>query len=164
MKKMNYLLILLISLFSCNVNESPKQFSEAALSDTFTTLQGETIDLKSILETHKGKTILIDIWASWCSDCLVGLPKVKTLQSQYQDVVYIFLSLDRGEAAWKKGIARYQVNGEHYYMASGKKCPFADFVKIDWIPRYMVINKAGNIELFKAVKADDHKLVKALKK
>ena len=164
MKKMNYLLILLISLFSCNVNESPKQFSEAALSDTFTTLQGETIDLKSILETHKGKTILIDIWASWCKDCIVGMPLVKDLQNQYEDVVYIFLSLDRGVDAWKRGIEKYDVNGFHYYMPSGKKCPFADFVKIDWIPRYMVINKAGNIELFKAVKADDHKLVKALKK
>ena len=158
MKKMNYLIVLLISLFSCNIEEYPKQFSEEALNDRFVTLQGDSVDFKSILEKHKGKTILIDIWASWCRDCIVGIPKVKELQSQYKDVVYVFLSLDRGEAAWRRGIEKYQVNGEHYYMPLAKKCPFADFVKIDWIPRYMVINKAGKIELFKAIKADDNNI------
>ncbi|WP_242203719.1 TlpA family protein disulfide reductase [Aestuariivivens insulae] len=161
---MNYLLVLLISIFSCNIDKAPKHFSEGALNDTFTTLQGESIDFKTILEKHKGKTIVIDIWASWCRDCIIGMPKVKELQSKHKDVVFVFLSLDRGVVAWKRGIEKYKVKGEHYYMPSGKKCPFADFVKIDWIPRYMVINKAGKIELFNAIKADDNKLVKALKK
>jgi thiol-disulfide isomerase/thioredoxin len=163
MKKMNCLIILLTAFFSCNT-EVPTQFSEEALNDTFITLQGEEVAFESILEKHKGKTILIDIWASWCRDCIKGMPKVKALQSDNTDVVCIFLSLDRGQDAWKRGIDKYQVNGEHYYMASGKKCPFADFVDIDWIPRYMVINKEGNIELFKAIEADDDKLVNALKK
>lgn len=163
-KKMNYLLVLLISILSCNVEKNPKHFSDEALNDMFITLQGESITLQNILKKHKDKTILIDVWASWCRDCLEGLPKVKSLQSEYEDVAYVFLSLDRGEEAWERGIEKYQVEGEHYYMPNGKKCAFADFVKIDWIPRYMVINKAGKIELFKAIKADDNKLVNALKK
>ncbi|GAA3653385.1 TlpA family protein disulfide reductase [Flavivirga jejuensis] len=163
MKKINYLLIVLISFLSCNT-ESPIQFSEAALNDTFMSFEGDEITFKSILEKHKGKTIVIDIWASWCGDCIKGMPKVKALQSEYKDVVYVFLSLDRGEAAWKRGIEKYQVKGDHYYMPSGKKCPFADFVKIDWIPRYMVINKANEIVVFNVIEADDDKLLKALKK
>ncbi len=164
MLKMISIFLFIISFFSCNSEPIPEYFSEAALNDTFVTLEGETIDFRSILEEHKGETILIDIWASWCKDCIVGMPLVKDLQTQYEDVVYIFLSLDRGVDAWKRGIEKYDVNGFHFYMPSGKKCPFADFVKIDWIPRYMVINKAGKIELFKAIKADDNKLVEALKK
>ncbi|WP_242158819.1 TlpA family protein disulfide reductase [Aestuariivivens sediminis] len=163
MKKKTSLLLLLICFYSCDfVNK--KKFNKATLEDTFTTLDGGTRDLEAILQPHKGKTILIDIWASWCKDCLVGLPLVKDLQSRYKDVVYIFLSLDRSEEAWKKGIERHGVQGEHYFMFKGKQGPFADFVKIDWIPRYMVINKAGKIEIFKAIKADDNKLLKALKK
>lgn len=162
-KKMNYIIILLFTIFSCNT-EVPTQFSEEALNDTFTTLDGNTVTFKDILETHKGKTIVIDIWASWCKDCLKGMPKVKTLQDKYKDVVYVFLSLDKNQKAWKKGVKKYNDSGEHYFMQSGWKGAFSNFVDLDWIPRYMVINKAGNIELFKAVKADDNKLIKALKK
>ncbi|MFD1163471.1 TlpA family protein disulfide reductase [Hwangdonia seohaensis] len=160
---MIYTLILLFSVFSCNT-EVPTQFSEEALNDTFVTLEGNNIAFKDILETHKGKTIVIDVWASWCKDCLEGMPKVKALQSEYKEAVYVFLSLDKSQNAWKKGIKKYNVNGEHYFMQSGWKGAFGDFVNLDWIPRYMVINKTGNIELFKAVKADDDKLIEAIKK
>ncbi|MEW4923081.1 TlpA disulfide reductase family protein [Algibacter sp. 2305UL17-15] len=162
MNKIKYIIILLISALSCNTEE-PTQFTAAALNDTFTDLEGHQATLKSILEKHKGKTIVIDIWASWCGDCIKGMPKVKALQKEYKDVVYLFFSLDRGEEAWKRGIKRYKVEGEHYYMQSGKKSAFADFVNISWIPRYMVINEAGEIVVFNVIEADDNKLLKALK-
>ena len=28
-----------------------------------------------VLDKHKGKKILIDVWASWCRDCIVRLTK-----------------------------------------------------------------------------------------
>ena len=68
--KMNYLIALFFSLVSCNT-EVPSQFSEAALNDTFITLDGDVVTFKSILEEHQGKTILIDVWANWCKDCIV---------------------------------------------------------------------------------------------
>ncbi|WP_299556287.1 TlpA disulfide reductase family protein [Seonamhaeicola sp.] len=159
---MNILLVLLISLFSCA--EPPTQFSEAALNDTFITLDGDEIPFQSILEKHKGKTILIDVWASWCGDCLRGMPKVKELQGEYDDVVYVFLSLDRGQDAWKKGIKKHHVVGDHYYMQSGWKGPFGNFLDLDWIPRYLVINEASEIVVFDVIKANDKKLIQALKK
>ena len=91
------------------------------------------------------------------------MPKVKALQKEYTDVAYVFLSLDRGEDRWKRGIKKYGVEGEHYYMQNQKKCDFADFVNISWIPRYMVINKSGEIVVFNVIEADDDKLIKALR-
>ena len=155
-------IVLLLTLNSCNT-ETPTQFNEAALNDTFTTLDGNQVTLKSILESHKGKTIVIDIWASWCGDCIKGMPKVKALQKDYKDVAYLFFSLDRGKEAWKRGIKKYNVLGEHYYMQNKKDSPFANFVNISWIPRYMVINKTGEIVVFDVIEADDEKLLKALK-
>lgn len=163
MKKISCSFIFLVSFLSCNT-ETPAQFSEEALNDTFITVEGDTIAFKEILETCKGKTLVIDIWASWCRDCIKGMPKVKMLQDTYKDAVYIFLSLDKNQKAWKKGIKKYNVEGKHYFMQSGWKGAFGNFVDLDWIPRYMIINEAGNIELFKAVKADDDKLIEALKK
>jgi len=159
---MNIILLFFISFLGCNT-EVPTKFTEETLNDTLTSLQGEVVTLSSILEKHKGKTIVIDIWASWCGDCIKGMPKVKALQKKYTDVVYLFFSLDRGEEPWKRGIKKYDVVGEHYYLQNGKKSAFGNFVKINWIPRYMVIDKQGGIALFKAIEADDKNLLKALK-
>ena len=158
---MHYLLILLISVFSCNT-ETPTQFSEEALSDTFITLDGENVTFQSIIDAHKGSVIVIDVWASWCGDCLRGMPKVKEIQNDYRDVTYIFLSLDKTQKAWKHGIKKHEVNGEHYLMQSGWKGAFGTFLDLDWIPRYMVIDKQGNIKLFKATKATDSKITETI--
>lgn len=38
--------------------------------------------LLRILEAHKGKTVVVNVWASWCKDCIVGLPNLKALQAR----------------------------------------------------------------------------------
>lgn len=162
MKKVYVILLALTALLSCKSQE-PTQFNEKALNDTFVTLNGENVTFQSILNKHKGKTIVIDIWASWCGDCIKGMPKVKALQENYKDAAYVFLSLDRGEDAWKKGIEKYNVQGDHYYMPNGKDCEFANFVNISWIPRYMVVNKASEIVVFNVIEADDKNLIQAVK-
>ena len=159
---MNILLVALISFLSCS-KDTPTQFSQDVLNDTFVTLSGETTSFNEILTKHEGKTILIDVWASWCKDCIKGMPKVKTLQENNTDVVYVFLSLDKSMDSWKRGIDKYQVEGDHYFMQSGWKGDFGTFIDLDWIPRYMVVDETGTIKLFKAVKADDSKLINALK-
>jgi len=162
MKKIIYVLILAISFFNCK-NETPTKFSKEALNDTFITLNGDSIPFKDILEEHKGKTLVIDIWASWCSDCIKGMPKMKVLQNNFKDATYIFLSLDISQESWKKGIIKYDVQGKHYFMQSDRKGPFGTFVELDWIPRYMIVDTHGKIKVFKAIEADDNKLIEALK-
>ncbi|GAA4960692.1 TlpA disulfide reductase family protein [Algibacter aquimarinus] len=157
MKKIQYLFVLLISFLSCNT-ETPTQFSEEVLNDVFITLDGDSIVFKDILENHKNQDLVIDIWASWCGDCIEGLPKLKALQNEYTDVTYIFLSLDRTEKAWKNGVKKYKIDGQHYFMKSGWNGAFGNFVDLDWIPRYMVVDKTGTIKLFEATKADDKRI------
>jgi len=157
MNKFKYLLLVCLAFLSCKGQE-PTSFSDAALTDSFINLQGEEVTFKNVLEAYKGQTIVIDIWASWCKDCIGGMPKVKVLQQAHQEVVYIFLSLDKNQEAWKRGIEKYDVNGHHYFIKSGWKGDFGTFVDLDWIPRYMVIDKEGNIKVFKAVEADDKKI------
>ncbi|MFV0565199.1 MAG: TlpA family protein disulfide reductase [Flavobacteriaceae bacterium] len=163
MKKLASIIFLFIVALGCKGPEEPTQFSAEALDDTFVTLQGETVAFSSILEKHKGQTIVIDVWASWCKDCIEGMPKVKTLQDSQSQAVYVFLSLDKTQDAWKKGIEKYNVTGQHYFMQSGWEGPFGNFINLDWIPRYMVVNKAGNIALYKAIEADNAKLLSTIK-
>ena len=154
MKKIKYILILFLTVLSCN-SQVPTQFSEAALNDMFISLEGESIPFTNILKSQSKELIVIDIWASWCGDCIKGIPKVKALQKDNPNAAYVFLSLDKNEGAWKRGIKKYKIEGEHYFLKSGWKGAFGNFVDLDWIPRYMVVDKQGNIKLHKAVKADD---------
>jgi thiol-disulfide isomerase/thioredoxin len=108
--------------------------------------------------------VLIDVWASWCKDCIVGLPNLKKFQKENPEVVYLFLSLDRNIKSWKRGIDRFGIEGEHYFMQEGKKGSFGDFLNLWWIPRYVVVNETGEITLFKATKITDKNIVEALKK
>ncbi|WP_290698141.1 thioredoxin family protein [Lacinutrix sp.] len=166
MKKTIIILALLMSFVSCKGQEKykvePKVFSEKALADVFLDTEGNDIAFSKILETYKGKQIVIDVWASWCRDCIIGMPKVKTLQANNKETVFVFLSLDKSESAWKRGVKKHNQEAEHYYMKSGWKGDFATFLNLDWIPRYLVVDKIGNIAVFRAIKADDKKIQSAL--
>lgn len=50
------------------------------------------------LGKDRGKLILLDFWATWCSACLKGFPKMEDLQKQYGDRLKIIpvTSQDRG--------------------------------------------------------------------
>jgi thiol-disulfide isomerase/thioredoxin len=33
------------------------------------------------LKKYKGKTLVIEVWASWCGDCVKAMPKLKDLRT-----------------------------------------------------------------------------------
>ena len=162
MKKLLLVALFITTVLSCQ-NRVETQFSEAALNDQFVALSGESVEFKTILENHKGKTLFIDVWASWCKDCLEGLPSVKVLQAKHPEVDFVFLSLDKSQNAWKKGIDRLQIKGDHYFMQSGWKGAMGTFLDLDWIPRYMIIDQLGQIKVLKAIKTSDKTLLNILK-
>ena len=157
-------LLLVSVLFIGCTFETPTEFSDKALNDTFLTIENNPITFKEIISTYKGKKVLIDVWASWCKDCIVTLPQLKELQENNPDVVYLFLSLDRSTTSWMNGIKRYGIEGEHYFMKSGWDGDFGDFLNLNWIPRYLVVNENGFVDLFKSTKITDPRIAKALKK
>ena len=48
-------------------------------------------------------------------------------------------------------------------MQSGWKGAMGTFLDLDWIPRYMIIDKQGAIKVFKAIKTSDITLLNNLK-
>ena len=156
-------LVLLIALGSCNF-ERPTQFSKLALNDTVYGLNKTVFSIEEVLQKYKGKKVLIDVWASWCGDCIKGLPAVKNLQKEYPEVVFLFLSVDKNQIAWKNGIQRFQIKGAHYNLPKGMKSgEFVDFINLGWIPRYIVLDTQGKITLFNATSATDSEVEEALK-
>ena len=89
------ILVLSVLVFSCKQKGEPTQFPQEALNATFISLNGEEVIFDTIIEKHQGKTIIIDIWATWCGDCLKTLPQLQKVQAEHREVVFVFLSADR---------------------------------------------------------------------
>lgn len=163
MKKSIVLICVTMLLFSCSV-ENPTEFSEKALNDVFTSINNEDVKFKGILAKNKGKKIVIDVWASWCKDCLKNLPEVKKQQEENSEVAYLYLSLDRDLDSWKEGVKRLKLKGQHYFMKSGWEGSFGNFLGLSWIPRYLLIDEEGKIVVFNKTKVTDDIILRNLKK
>jgi thiol-disulfide isomerase/thioredoxin len=164
MKKILLILSIVMTTISCT-NAQEKQFSEEALNGQITNLEGTEIAFRDIIEKHKGKTILIEVWASWCSDCVKAMPKLKEIQKENPDVAYVFISMDKSFEKWNEGIKKHEVEGDHYWVndEKGMKGSFGQSIDLDWIPRYIVVNKEGSVDLYRAIEKDFDKITKALK-
>lgn len=158
-----FIIIFLFFLVGCNL-ETPTEFSKEALSEEFYTEDDSKITFEKVLKQNLGNKIVIDIWASWCRDCLVALPRTKMLQEKYPEAVFLFLSVDKNKEAWKNGIKKNQIKGLHYNLPNGMDTGnLVGFLDLGWIPRYLVIDENGKIVLFKATKAIDRRIEDALK-
>ncbi|MBP6038591.1 MAG: TlpA family protein disulfide reductase [Flavobacterium sp.] len=161
MKKIFVLATMLISTLGCAQKEETS-FKKEGLENIMVTTENKPITFAEILKKYEGTTIVIDIWASWCSDCVKGMPKVKALQEKYPEVTFLFISMDKSYESWLYGIQKYEVKGEHYLTSDGMKGVFGKSINLDWIPRYMVVDKTGKIALYKVIEADDKRLFEVL--
>lgn len=161
MKKIIALLVV-FSIYSCSTSAQKNEFTKKALSETLLAPNGSQVAFKNILKKHNGKTLVIEVWASWCGDCVKAMPKLKELQANNPDVDYVFISMDKTADKWKEGIEKYQLKGDHYMANDQMKGVFAKEVNIDWIPRYIIIDKNGKIVLYRAIETDFDKITATL--
>lgn len=159
---MKYIQILLIFLLIGCTSKSETNFSEESLNETLVSLNGSDIKFHEILKKYKGKKILIDVWASWCADCIKGMPTIVKMQQEHKDVIFLFLSIDNSLEDLKAGVKKYSVKGEHYLLPSGWDGVFGSFLDLSWIPRYLVINEKSEIKVFNSTKANHPKILAAL--
>lgn len=156
-------LLIAIATFSCTSNAQKTKFSEEALSETLLAIDGSQVAFKDILKKHKGKTLVIEVWASWCGDCIKAMPKLKELQANNPDVAYVFISMDKTADKWKAGIEKYELKGDNFMANDQMKGVFAKAIDVDWIPRYIVLDKNGKIVLYRAIETDFDKINETLK-
>lgn len=161
---MKQLVILLIAFATFSSARAQKtNFSKEALSEKLLATNESQVAFKNILKKYKGKTLVIEVWASWCGDCVKAMPKVKELQVNNPNVSYLFLSADKTADKWKIGIEKHELKGDHYMMNDGMKGVFGKAIDLDWIPRYIIVDKTGKIVLYRAIETDFDKINETLK-
>jgi thiol-disulfide isomerase/thioredoxin len=159
MKKIIATLALGLGLTSC---QAQTEFSKESLTAKLINIENQGISFEEILKQNQGKTVVIEVWASWCSDCIKSMPLVKDLKEKYKEVAFINLSCDKNFEAWKSGIEKFEVSGDNFLIPDGMKGEFGTSIKLDWIPRFIVINKEGKIVLFRAIEKDFDKIIESI--
>jgi thiol-disulfide isomerase/thioredoxin len=163
MKKIVLSMLVAIASFACG-NAQKKEFSKESLSKKLITIDNVEVSFESILKKHQGKVTVIEVWASWCGDCVKAMPKVKEMQANNPNVDYIFISMDKAFDKWQGGIEKHGLKGFHYWVTDGMKGEFGKSIDLDWIPRYIVLDKKGNIAIYRAIETDFDKINAQLKK
>ncbi|WP_309641663.1 TlpA disulfide reductase family protein [Flavobacterium sp.] len=154
-------IIACIATFSFT-NKQPG-FSKEALNEKLLSANDAQVSFQEVLSKHQGKILVIECWASWCGDCVKAMPKMKALQTDNPNVDYVFISMDKTADKWKAGIERHELKGDHYMANDGMKGVFGTAINLDWIPRYIIVDKKGKIVVYRAIETDFDKIKSTLK-
>ncbi|MDN5864608.1 MAG: TlpA family protein disulfide reductase [Gammaproteobacteria bacterium] len=60
------------------------------------TLSGDSVQLDALVRRHRGRPVVINLWASWCPPCRAEMPLLEEAQRRYPGI--LFLSANQGES------------------------------------------------------------------
>ena len=114
------------------------------------TPDGKNFQFSKWTKANKGKTVVLDFWASWCPDCRKDAPEVVRLYEKYRQygVEFIGISMDTDVEAWKKAIEKYSI--KYPQVSELKKFKETDIAKaygVKWIPSMVVVGPDGQVKL-----------------
>ena len=111
---------------------------------------GERLTFDGLLEQHRGSLVYVDYWAAWCAPCVRSLPDAARLRAEYagRDVVFVYLSLDTRDDAWREAMQKHQLAGSdcrNYLITNPKTARMLEALNIPPIPRYMLYGRNGEL-------------------
>jgi cytochrome c biogenesis protein CcmG, thiol:disulfide interchange protein DsbE len=98
-------LSLVLAVAGCDRGDHPRQLDKPA--PDFTIADGNR-SLK--LSSYRGKVVLLNFWASWCTPCVAEIPSLNQLQKQMPQLVIVGVDLDRDPEAYRQFLARHEVD------------------------------------------------------
>ena len=105
-------------------------------------INGQRSPLNKIIEN---KPTIIDCWASWCKPCIEEMPDGKKLQNKYKTKLsYLYLSMDSKKSDWLKRSKMLKLKNS-YLLINNINNKFSDYFDISSIPRYIILDKNGNV-------------------
>jgi cytochrome c biogenesis protein CcmG/thiol:disulfide interchange protein DsbE len=123
------------------VNFSPLKIGDQAPDFTLTTFEGNTVKLRDL----RGKTVLINFWASWCTECQ---DEAKVLETVWQENQasgrVIFIGVDYADTATE---ARQFIQANELNFVNGPDLgsKISGFFDVSGVPETYLINEQGRL-------------------
>lgn len=140
--------------------------------ENYENYKGGTTSLKDL----KGKYVYVDIWATWCGPCKAEIPSLKKLEKEYhgKNIEFVSISTDNGRGyraetpeeakklaydGWRKMVEEKELGGVQLMSDKAFESEFVRAYKINAIPRFLLIDPAGNIVDADAPRPSEDKLI-----
>ncbi|HWF11900.1 MAG TPA: TlpA disulfide reductase family protein [Bryobacteraceae bacterium] len=117
--------------------------AERKTAPDFTLSDASGASLK--LSGFRGKVVLLNFWATWCSPCEREIPWFVQLQQRYEGRGFSVLGVSMDQGGWnavKPYVAKKLVN---YPVVMGNEQTAALFGGLESIPLTLVIDRSGRI-------------------
>ena len=106
------------------------------------TLDGQTLKLSDL----RGKAVVLNFWATWCSPCKAEMPWFVDFQKQYaaQGLQIVGVAMDDSA---KEDIVKFaQQMGVNYPVVLGKESLADQYGGVEFLPTTFYIDRSGNIQ------------------
>ncbi|MBB1646104.1 thioredoxin [Sphingobacterium sp. UME9] len=125
-----------------------------ALQFSYPNIEGK----KTSLADLKGKVVLVDMWATWCGPCRAEEPHWERLNEEFKDkpVAFVGISVDQDKPKWEAYVKEKSLKG--IQLHAGPSNDLSTGYKINGIPRYILIDKSGNLISADSPRPSDPKL------
>ena len=98
------------------------------------------------LKKFRGKLLLINFWATWCTPCILEMPSLVTLQKKRGGKDFTVLALSQDFRAWKAinpFLEKYKLDGLPIYV--DRKSTTGIKLKVIGLPTSVLISPAGKV-------------------
>ncbi|MEX0846010.1 MAG: TlpA disulfide reductase family protein [Balneolaceae bacterium] len=130
--------LLYTGILQPDTNESVMHGARADYNMPLLTLDGE----RTSLSEFEGKTIFMNLWATWCPPCIAEMPNIQRLYDDIQDknIVFVMASLDDDPQKAKDFVERKGFTFPVYSVLAKPRVYDSSVV-----PTTYVISPGGNI-------------------
>ena len=118
---------------------------------------------KVSLDDLKGKYVYIDVWATWCGPCIKQIPHLQKIEKQYHDknIEFVSISIDKQSdyEKWETMVKEQNLGGIQLFADKNWNSAFVQAYNIQGIPKFILIDTAGNIVEANAPRPSSPKLI-----
>ncbi|PTX44588.1 thiol-disulfide isomerase/thioredoxin [Christiangramia gaetbulicola] len=126
-----------------------------------TNLEGEPVALKDF----KGSVVYLDFWSNSCKPCIEDMPEFKKLQKDFEnkDVKFISIAITSNRERVESILEKNKMTGIQLFQPGKDKELMKDYA-VTSIPRYVLVDRDGNIWNHIAPRPTDPELKEQLNK
>ncbi|WP_207426638.1 TlpA disulfide reductase family protein [Pedobacter sp. SYSU D00535] len=104
---------------------------------------------RKVIDQYKGKMLFVDFWATSCGPCVASIKANKSVRSNYKgskDIEFIFLTSAQESPEERYNAFVKEQELQHTYRLSADDFRYLrQLFKFNGIPRYVVINREGQV-------------------